>query len=242
MYDHYRHLYLEYLSEEVPHPNVHVQGATRPRVRKLETWKNFKSILKHGSEIDLEKAIDVSLKDGPQVWVWSDQHFGHKNIIGFSDRPYPNLELMHECMILNHNDYVEPGDICIWVGDVAFLNDSEANKLIRQCNGYKILILGNHDINKGKAKKLDFDEIHLLKHVPVNYGYTKRFDFVFTHYPCRNFDDKTINIHGHEHVAFLYTNTPNHINVNCELHGFKPINISKLAEMVSKREKFKLPS
>ena len=64
---------------------------------------------------------------------------------------------------------------------------------------------------------------------------------MFTHYPCKNFDDRTINIHGHEHVANLYTNTPNHVNVNCELHGFKPLNLIPLAEMLTKREKFKLP-
>ena len=234
MYDYYRHLYLEHLAEEVP--LAHRPEAVRPRVRKIETWRKFESILKHGTEVDLNKWADVAVNgDGPKIWVWSDQHFGHKNIIGFSNRPYPNLELMHKCMILNHNDYVDHGDISIWVGDVAFLNDNAANELVRQCNGYKILILGNHDINHGKCKKLDFDEIHLLKHVQFEYGYGRTYDFVFTHYPCTNFDKHTLNIHGHEHVAHLYTNTPNHFNVNCELHGYKPIDFVALAEMARKR-------
>lgn len=239
MYDYYRHLYLEYLGEtyEVDHR----PGTFRSRVSNIGTWSNFTSILKHGTELDLDKAFDTAIKDGPQVWIWSDQHFGHKNIIGFSNRPYPNIELMHECMLLNYNELVEPGDVCIWVGDVAFLNDNAANEIVRQYNGYKILILGNHDINRKKIKKLDFDEIHLLKHVNFKYGHSRTFDFVFTHYPCKNFDDRTINIHGHEHVAHLYTNTPNHVNVNCELHGFKPLNLIPLAEMLTKREKFKLP-
>lgn len=238
MYDYYRHLYLEYLGEEVQFN--HTKG-TRPRVRKIETWKNFQPKLKHGTELDLDQAVDTSLKDGPQVWVWSDQHYGHRNIIRFSNRPYPNLDLMHKCMMLNHNDYVEDGDICIWVGDVAFLNDTLANELIRQHNGYKILILGNHDINKGKAKKLDFDEIHLLKHVNFEYGHSNTFDFLFTHYPCHNLDNRTFNIHGHEHVAAMYTNTHQHINVNCELHGYKPVNILTLAELAKKKKEFRLP-
>lgn len=232
MYDYYKHLYLEYLGEEIQFN--HTKG-TRPRVSKISAWKNFQSVLKHGTELDFDKAVDIALKGGPQVWIWSDQHFGHKNIIRFSNRPYPTLDLMHECMILNHNDYVEPGDVVIWVGDVAFLNDNAANELLRKCNGYKILILGNHDINHGKVKKLDFDEIHLLKHINFKYGHSNTFDFVFTHYPCHNFDDRTMNIHGHEHVAHLYTNTPNHINVNCELHGYKPLSIIQLAEMANKK-------
>lgn len=239
MYDYYRHLYLEYLCEEAPLP--HNPKAVRTRTGKPQVWKNFQSVLKHGTEIDLNQAWDAALKDGPMVWVWSDQHYGHNNILGFSNRPYPNLDLMHKCMLLNHNDYVEPNDICIWVGDVAFLGTTAANELIRQHNGYKILILGNHDISKSNVKGLDFDEIHLLKHINFEYGYGQTYDFVFTHYPCKNFDDRTFNIHGHEHVAHMYTNTHQHINVNCELHGYKPISAVALAELARKKKEFRLP-
>jgi calcineurin-like phosphoesterase family protein len=240
MYDYYRHLYLEYLCEEAP--LEHNPKVVRARTRKPKVWKDFQPVLKHGTELDLDKWVDVSVNgDGPKVWVWSDQHYGHNNILGFSNRPYPNLDLMHKCMLLNHNDYVDHSDVCIWVGDVAFLNDADANELIRKHNGYKILILGNHDINKQKVKKLDFDEIHLLKHVNFKYGHSNTFDFVFTHYPCKNFDDRTINIHGHEHVAHMYTNTHQHINVNCELHGYKPVSIDALAELARKRKEFRLP-
>ena len=226
----YKELYLDYLGESVVPDHRDVTSGTRPRVRKIMTWKNFETKLKHKTEIDLNQAIDVGLKDGPQVWVWSDQHFGHKNIIGFSDRPYPNLELMHECMILNHNDYVQPGDISIWVGDVAFLNDADANELVRRCNGYKILIIGNHDIKGNKVKNLDFDEMHLLKHVNIEYGHKKRYEFVFVHYPATNFGENTFVIHGHEHIAHQYTNTQQHINVNCEMHNFKPLNMTQILE------------
>ena len=241
MYDYYRHLYLEYLCEEAPLD--HNPNAVRTRTNKPHVWQNFKSVLKHGTEINLDQAWDAALKDGPMVWVWSDQHYGHNNILEFSNRPYPNLELMHECMLLNHNDYVDHGDICIWVGDVAFLNTTETNELIRKHNGYKILILGNHDISKSNVKNLDFDEIHLLKHINFEYGYGKTYDFLFTHYPCKHKDlnERTFNIHGHEHVAHMYTNTHQHINVNCELHGYKPISAVALAEYARKKREFRLP-
>ena len=235
-HEYYKHLYLEYITEEIEY-----RGRQRQRVRYGNVYRDFEPVLKHGSEIDLDNAFDAAIKDGPAVWVWSDQHFGHKNIIEFSNRPYPNLALMHKCMRLNHNDYVQPGDISIWVGDVAFMNDNDANELLRQFNGYKILILGNHDINRKKVKKLDFDEVHLLKHVHFKYGHTQTFDFVFTHFPCTTFDDRTMCIHGHEHVSHMYTDTHQHINVNCELHGYKPVNLITLAEMASKKKKFRLP-
>ena len=233
MIEYYTKLYFQYLNTPVKDLSGRTSGE-RPRARKAHVFRDFKPKLKHGYEIDLNAAVNAGLKGGPQVWVWSDQHFGHKNIIRFSNRPYPNLDLMHECMILNHNDYVAPGDISIWVGDVAFLNDNAANEIIRQLNGYKILIIGNHDIQGNGVKKLDFDELHSVKHVEVEYG-MRTYDLVFTHYPC-NFDAGTINIHGHEHVSHLYTDTPQHFNVNCELHGFKPINMNDVLEMIHKRK------
>jgi len=230
----YRDQYLGYLGEEIP--SARSRG-TRPRARNIGTWSNFQPRIKN-EELNLSLAIINAINGhSTQVWVWSDQHFGHNNILTYSNRPFPNLDLMHECMVLNHNDYVAPDDISIWVGDVAFLKDDDANEILDQCNGYKILIVGNHDIYKKKVKNLNFDETHILKYVNVRYG-VRDLQFLFTHYPLHNFKikDKTFNIHGHEHVNHMYTNTPRHVNVNCELHGYKPINFTSIAEMVSKRQ------
>lgn len=73
-------------------------------------------------------------------------------------------------------------------------------------------------------------------YINFKYGYGQTYDFVFTHYPCNNFDDRIFNIHGHEHVAHMYTNTHQHINVNCELHGYKPISAVALAETARKKK------
>lgn len=228
MNEYYRELYLDWLRQPVQGPN-----GPRPRARKIQVWENFQPKLKHGTERDLNEAVSIGLRDGPQVWLWSDQHFGHKNILSFSDRPYPNLNLMHECLIANHNDRVAHGDISIWVGDVAFLNDNVANEILSQCNGYKILIIGNHDIQGNKSKKLDFDETHLFKHINVapERGEHGSIDFVLTHYPVHTITGKRhFNLHGHEHVRHQYTNTPHHINVNCELHNYRPINMNQIIQ------------
>lgn len=226
----YKDLYLEWLSEPVRGP----KGA-RCRVRKIETWRNFQPVLPHRKAIDLQYSTNGCLADGRYVWTWSDQHFGHKNIIDFSNRPYPNLELMHECMILNHNEIVQPQDVCIWVGDFAFSKPDSANEVLHQMNGYKILILGNHDLQGNKVKKLHFDEIHILKTIEMVIG-TKKHDVVFTHYPMHNLPKKTINVHGHEHVSFLHSSgSSQHINVNCELHGYKPISMQAIENYMSKR-------
>jgi len=229
----YKNLYLDWLGEEEPIGD----GRMRKRVRKINTWKNFESVLPHRTTCNLEYGTDGCLADGRRVWTWSDQHFGHNNILGFSNRPFPNIELMRECMVGNYNDVVDHNDVCIWVGDVAFLRDDAANEIIHQMNGYKILILGNHDIHKNTVKDLHFDEIHLLTtmQVPVKDGRT--FDLVFTHYPMHNLPEKNVvNIHGHEHVAFLHSmDSSRHINVNCELHNYRPISMQGIMDYINLR-------
>ena len=189
-------------------------GHERPRVRHVQRWVDFESRLPHGQALDLE-----NLEEYQKLWVWSDHHFGHKNIIRFSDRPFNDLDEMREHMVANHNDYVKPDDVCIFVGDFAFLPDEKANEILHRMQGYKILVIGNHDWNKKKVKKLHFDETHLIKHI-----WKDGMDFVFTHYPMGTdvLIEPFFNVHGHEHVAHTYTDTLQHFNVNVEFTGFRP--------------------
>jgi calcineurin-like phosphoesterase family protein len=150
-------------------------------------------------------------------FMWSDQHFGHKNIIRYSDRPFADLDEMRETMISNYNRVVQGGS-CVWVGDVAFLPDSEANEILHRCMGRKILIIGNHDLHKKKGlKKLHFDEIYAMAHMG---------SYTFTHYPMQGLP--AINIHGHEHVNGNETLVSDfHINVNVEFINYTPIEVPK---------------
>ena len=181
----------------------------RPRARNHKDWHS------------LPLGPTISLKDR-RVWVWSDLHFGHKNIIDYSNRPYPNTEIMDEHLIENFNDYVESDDISIWVGDVTFYKEEQSQEIVNRCNGYKILIVGNHDFGYStkKLKDMGFDEVHLLM-----IHETEEASMLFTHYPIE-IDRPWINVHGHEHISAAHTpyrRSNQHINVCCELHEFKPI-------------------
>ncbi len=214
-----RKLYLEDLGKTVQYKH---HSQPRPRVRHVGNWERIETLLVEGVA---EPLILPPTDPTRQVWVWSDLHFGHENIIDFSNRPYPNTYYMNECLIENFRDYVGPDDISIWVGDVAFLQDTETNKLLDRCPGYKILVVGNHDFNKGKLRKLNFEEICILKHITL-YG----IDYVFTHYPMENLPKPYINVHGHIHVGGHRPDPTNlqHINVNCEFHNYKPITLTEI--------------
>jgi calcineurin-like phosphoesterase family protein len=197
-------LYLEYITEEI---FSQYKQRVQPRYKHPEMWRRLG-----------EQYCGQTIAPQGNVWVWSDHHFGHKNIIGFSDRPYDDTTHMREDMIRNHNCFVENDDTCIFVGDFAFLPDKEANEILLRMKGRKILIIGNHDVSKKKLKKLRFDEIYLCAHMEAD-----GIDFMFTHFPMRNIPEWCFNIHGHEHINHLFTDTHNHFNVNCELHDYCPV-------------------
>lgn len=166
-----------------------------------------------------------------KTWVWSDLHFGHKNIIRYSERPYTSIPEMNDRLVDNFNSCVGENDISIWVGDVAFMRDDAANEILSHCNGYKILVVGNHDFYKGRLKQLNFDETHFLytlEHPDV--------DLVFTHYPIEEgLPWPYINVHGHIHNNSHAYETPQHINVCCEFHDFKPVPLETIIRWAKSR-------
>ena len=222
-----RDLYLEDLGKIVCYDGHN----ERPRVRHVGNWERVRSVLTEGAEQVMFPLADDDKRD---VWLWSDLHFGHKNIIRFSDRPFDDVEQMNEYLVANFNDYVGPNDISIWVGDIAFGNDTFANNILDQCNGYKILIVGNHDFNKRKVRDLNFDEIHLLNHIEI-----EGVDLVLTHYPMFNLPLPYINVHGHIHAGASHDGPSDsslqHINVNCEFHSYRPINLNDLIKTAKTR-------
>ena len=121
------------------------------------------------------------------IWVISDTHFQHANILTFKESEtgklvrgslFDNEDQMDECMMDNWNSVVKPGDKVYHLGDVFFGNKESFIKLWKRLNGQKRLILGNHDDAKFFAKhelvaKIDvwrmFPEFGLLlTHVPVH--------------------------------------------------------------------------
>lgn len=76
--------------------------------------------------------------------LWSDQHFGHRNILEYAERPFETVEEMLETMVKNYNEVVGPGDVCLWGGD-CFLGGLDGKKTLARFNGVKLLVLGNHD-------------------------------------------------------------------------------------------------
>ena len=85
------------------------------------------------------------------LWITSDHHWGHFNIIRYTGRPFKTVHEMNKVMTERWNSLVKPGDTVYHLGDLCFHNKIHPKDLIKKLNGKIILIKGNHD----KKKTLD---------------------------------------------------------------------------------------
>ncbi len=98
-----------------------------------------------------------------QIWVTSDTHFYHGNIIKYCNRPYVNIESMNRDIVQRWNVVVQPQDLVYHLGDVGFGSLTAIGNLVQELNGTKVLIRGNHD-RKGIPGFADVLQGHTMDH------------------------------------------------------------------------------
>jgi calcineurin-like phosphoesterase family protein len=83
------------------------------------------------------------------IWFTADEHYGHRNIIDFCNRPYKSLEEMNETLIANHNEVVKDEDIVIHAGDFCMWRtkrETVQKKFVMRLNGeHHVFLKGSHD-------------------------------------------------------------------------------------------------
>lgn len=161
------------------------------------------------------------MRMGRDIWVISDTHFGHSNIIGYCDRPFVSADEMDATIVERWNDTVRDQDIVYHLGDVYF--GARGAERLSQLKGRKRLILGNHD--NGKDQKLlgAFQKILVWRMFP-------EFGLLLTHVPVHEDtlrDKCPVNVHGHIHERTIPD--PRYINVSVEQTNYAPVNIETLA-------------
>lgn len=212
-YKNLRTLYLE----DLKNPDV-FHGRTTPKIRHIEQWEKITPYVANG-----RAPVVLDPLGNRNIYIWTDQHLGHNNIIKYCNRPYPNAKLMNECLIGNYLNVIKPDDIVIWGGDIGFMKEHEINEILNRLPGYKIQIVGNHDIHRdGTLYNLAFDERHLCLVVDVNDA-EMEYQLLLTHYPMDNVPKNCFAIHGHIHNNIVPGGQ--HFNACVEHTNYAPLNL-----------------
>lgn len=135
-------------------------------------------------------------------WFTSDQHFYHKNILRFTDRPYETVEDMNEAFIEWNNANVGEKDVVWNLGDFSFGDIEQTKSVLRRLKGQQNLILGNHCHNLFNHRNELLNERLFMS---IQHYRELRFDktrLVLSHYPMRSWSGSnrgSIQLFGHVH-------------------------------------------
>lgn len=169
------------------------------------------------------------------VFLVSDHHIGHANILTFKDqcgnpvRSFDDVHHMNEVIVAKHNSVVGVNDKVYFLGDVAF--SLRGLGFLERMNGTKVLIKGNHDNLKLSQYAQFFKDVRSCHQLDK---------FILTHIPIHtdSLSRWAGNIHGHLHTNNIMLNgtkvkDPRYFNVSVEQIDYTPISL----EEVKKRMK-----
>ena len=162
----------------------------------------------------------------------ADLHFGHNNVINFKNtdgtkaRDFATVQDMEDAMVQMHNEIVKPTDKVYMLGDIAF--NARGLDKVKQMNGIKILVKGNHDqlkLNKYVDVFKDVRGCHVMNglvftHIPIHIDQLGRFG-------C--------NVHGHLHMNRVMQGDkidPRFLCVSVEHTALKPIEFEDMVERI----------
>lgn len=156
------------------------------------------------------------------IFLISDTHFSHANILKFTWRPrsrrycgldeqqcdeackaahpevrirpeFTTVEEMNEAMVERWNATVRPPDHVYHLGDVAY-KTRESLDIVKRLNGHKRVLLGNHDPHDMRVlRAVGFEKV---------FGTRKLDRWLLSHFPIHEAHfGKGVsgNIHGHIH-------------------------------------------
>lgn len=161
-----------------------------------------------------------------KIWVTSDTHFSHANIIKYCNRPFKDVIEMDNKLVEFWNEIVSPKDTVYHLGDVIF---SKNHDILKKLNGNINFLFGNHDKDP-TWKGQDYFELKYKGEL-----------FIFFHYPLLTWNKArygSIHCHGHCH------GTINHLNVNLkrfdvgvDVYGYKPVLIDQIIDEAKMKPK-----
>lgn len=150
-----------------------------------------------------------------QILFTADHHFGHRAIIGYCHRPFADVAEMDRAMIESWNRAVRPEDAVFHLGDFALGPAERIAELLAGLNGYKVLVLGNHDRSAKRMVELGFDEA--CKEA-AHEGWCLR------HWPPPE-GDAAPTLCGHVHG--LWERRGAAVNVGVDVRGYLPLSVKE---------------
>lgn len=189
------------------------------------------------------------------VWLTSDLHLGHERISELAGRPFASVDEMNRTLVELWNERVMPDDDCFVLGDICMGKIRDSLEVVRQLNGRKHLVPGNHDRvstlyhqseDKRRAWMGEYAAVGLRLMAP----YVPEFELVpgllvdLCHFPytgdshdedrfaeARPVDEGRWLVHGHTHQSEVVSGE-RQLHCGVDAWGFAPVPAEMLAGVI----------
>ena len=181
--------------------------------------------------------IKYTKEEAKHIWVTSDTHFNHANIIKYCNRPFSSVEEMNETIIANWNKVVSEDDMVYHLGDFVLGDKSLVPDFLERLNGYKEFLMGNHDnsnimlemCKQGLIENISWEDV-------IKVG---KKTIILNHFPFGSLPDPTTNypviqLHGHVHSTpdKPWNYFDNQYDVGVDNNNFTPVNLAELLDKI----------
>lgn len=153
-------------------------------------------------------------------YVTSDWHLNHTEVIEYEKRPFQTVAEMNKAILKNWRDVVSSSDTVFHLGDVFLRTPKEqAEKIVKNLPGKKVLVLGNHDRSRSLSWWRDVGFIEVYKYPIIVRGF-----YILSHEPAYVGPSMPyVNVHGHTHSES--SDNPHKVNVSVEVTDYRPVSL-----------------
>jgi calcineurin-like phosphoesterase family protein len=172
-----------------------------------------------------------------KVFITSDSHYFHTNIIKYCDRPFKDVIEMNQELVKRWNNVIDNDTIVFHLGDFCLGRTDTALHILNSLNGKIYFIKGNHDktvLAKSYTKKR-------FEWIKDDYEfYYNDIHFLLTHRPLCSLTKNTIVLHGHVHkrTNILEKHGSNILlDIGVDAWNFTPISLEKIIHYINDNNK-----
>ena len=190
-----------------------------------------------------------------EVWLTSDSHFGHRNILKYhrheflSEQEQENImldvdfevsrrsaDLMDNTIIDNINSMVGPNDTLWHLGDFTYKSEASLKSYRNRirCNNINF-IMGNHDNREEILDSGCFNEVYDLHEACFPGGIR----IVLCHYAMKIWPKShrgALHLFGHSHGSLDEDPFSKSMDVGLDTNNYLPYNLTTVLELLKQKE------
>lgn len=169
-------------------------------------------------------------------FVTADTHFGHTNIIKYSNRPFKNAYDMTEELIRKWNNKVPAGAMVYHLGDFSMYKPEMIHNILNRLNGKICLVKGNHDKNIKKDLVSRFEWVKDYHESTTPTG-TKVVMFHYAMLVWNKCHYGSWSLHGHSHGSLKADKSVKRLDVGIDTQGnYEPYSFAEVENIMNSKK------